>query len=319
MTTLPTRSAITSGATTNAEQKVNFGDQRDFIADLLGTDSSDKPAARAALGAAGLSAVNGYKYPQTTVSGPVDANGFAAFGGSTGAATLTASGTIKVAAAAGGDLSYIGSIVDPEFTSPAGNGTGYFVLSVTSAGVVTASVRTLPRIDQYAGTYSTSSGQVTFNTQEMTVKVGNGSAASQVYEVCIGECAHTAGVWSGSPTWYQLKGAYASGYTATLPSTGTPVTRSHNLGTQLCRGGFRIKCLSSEYDFAVGEIENNPWMQGGTSNSSVIAPSINTTKSFRVVTGSTLSVGAFHRSTGTGVNLTAASWAYEMWAKAEWL
>ena len=50
MATLPTRSAITDGTTTNAQQKTNLGDQRDFIADLLGTDSSDKAAARAALG-----------------------------------------------------------------------------------------------------------------------------------------------------------------------------------------------------------------------------------------------------------------------------
>lgn len=57
MATLPTRSAITSSSTTNAEQKVNFGDQRDFLADLLGTDSSDKVAARAALGAAAASAL----------------------------------------------------------------------------------------------------------------------------------------------------------------------------------------------------------------------------------------------------------------------
>lgn len=51
-TTLPTRAVIVSGTTTNAEQKVNFGDQRDFIADMLGTDSADKPAARTLLGVA---------------------------------------------------------------------------------------------------------------------------------------------------------------------------------------------------------------------------------------------------------------------------
>lgn len=51
-TTLPTRTAITSATTTNAEQKINLGDQRDFIADMLGTDSADKAAARYALGVA---------------------------------------------------------------------------------------------------------------------------------------------------------------------------------------------------------------------------------------------------------------------------
>lgn len=57
MATLPTRSAITSSSTTNAQQKVNFGDQRDFIAELLGTDSSDKAAARALLGSASYGSV----------------------------------------------------------------------------------------------------------------------------------------------------------------------------------------------------------------------------------------------------------------------
>lgn len=50
MATLPTRAAIVSATTTNAEQKVNLGDQRDFLADLLGTDSADKSAARQTLG-----------------------------------------------------------------------------------------------------------------------------------------------------------------------------------------------------------------------------------------------------------------------------
>ncbi|MES2910633.1 MAG: hypothetical protein V4718_04555 [Pseudomonadota bacterium] len=50
MTTLPTRAAIIDPATTNAEQKTNIGDQRDFIAEMLGTDSSNKAAARELLG-----------------------------------------------------------------------------------------------------------------------------------------------------------------------------------------------------------------------------------------------------------------------------
>jgi hypothetical protein len=57
MATLPTRASIVSGTTTNAQQKVNLGDQRDFLADLLGTDSSNKAAARAALGAIAITDV----------------------------------------------------------------------------------------------------------------------------------------------------------------------------------------------------------------------------------------------------------------------
>ncbi len=51
MATLPTEVAITAAEVPNAIQKTNFAAIRNFIADLLGTDSSNKAAARAALGA----------------------------------------------------------------------------------------------------------------------------------------------------------------------------------------------------------------------------------------------------------------------------
>ncbi len=60
MSTLPTRLAITDSGTTNAQQKINLGDQRDFLADLFGTDSADKTAARRQLGALGYGALPGY-------------------------------------------------------------------------------------------------------------------------------------------------------------------------------------------------------------------------------------------------------------------
>lgn len=53
MALLPTEDNLTNSNTTNAQQKVNFANLRNFIADLLGVDSSDKEAARAALGAVG--------------------------------------------------------------------------------------------------------------------------------------------------------------------------------------------------------------------------------------------------------------------------
>ena len=177
-----------------------------------------------------LTGINGFPVRQTVLSGPVDANGFAAFGGSVGSATLTASGTIKASAAAGSDANYTGSITNPAFTSPAGSGTGYLMLSIASGGAVTASVRTLAPVYQFGGAYSTTNGQLTFNVQEMTMKAGNGSTATQVYEVCIGECPHTAGVWSGSIVWYALLARYDSGLFAVAVSTA--YAKNHNLGVQ---------------------------------------------------------------------------------------
>ncbi|MCW7541876.1 hypothetical protein OOT46_29185 [Aquabacterium sp. A7-Y] len=51
MAQLPTEAALTGASTTNAQQKGNFAALRQFLAELLGTDSADKAAARAALGA----------------------------------------------------------------------------------------------------------------------------------------------------------------------------------------------------------------------------------------------------------------------------
>lgn len=52
MALLPTSADVTDSSTTNAEQKTYFAALFDFLLDLLGDDSSDKAAARAALGAA---------------------------------------------------------------------------------------------------------------------------------------------------------------------------------------------------------------------------------------------------------------------------
>jgi hypothetical protein len=50
MAILPTSASLTSGTTTTAQQKLNLAALRDFNADLLGTDSSNKLLARSTLG-----------------------------------------------------------------------------------------------------------------------------------------------------------------------------------------------------------------------------------------------------------------------------
>ncbi|MGI4846939.1 MAG: hypothetical protein ACRYGK_02200, partial [Janthinobacterium lividum] len=56
--TLPTEASLTGASTTNAQQKTNFASLRNFLADLLGTDSGNKSAARVALGASAPGAMN---------------------------------------------------------------------------------------------------------------------------------------------------------------------------------------------------------------------------------------------------------------------
>lgn len=64
MATLPsgnsgTAGSLTNATTTAAQQKTNFTNLRDFLADLLGTDSSNKGAARAALGVDAITTTTG--------------------------------------------------------------------------------------------------------------------------------------------------------------------------------------------------------------------------------------------------------------------
>jgi len=262
-----------------------------------------------------------YLYPdvrQTVLSGPVDSGGLPNFGGATGSATVTATGTLIATAANGynrdGEINRVGSITNPSWTGLSTNGTMYLYLDISAGGICTTGSGTLAPTYRFGGADVTTSGQFTFNTQEMSGKVGNGSAAVQTYRVYVGQVTVAGGVVTAI-VWYAIKGRYVSGYTSTLPSAGTSVTRSHNIGTFLCRGGFRIKCLSSQANYAVDEIEPGPWAQGGASNSSLITPSFLSINSMRIVTGSSLAVGFFDRSNGVGTAATAASWAYEMWAE----
>lgn len=165
---------------------------------------------------------------QTVLSGAVDSSGFAAFGGSVGSATLTTATTLKATCMAGGDSNRIGSITNAAFTSPSGNGTGFMHLEIGSDGSVTTGVSGLPWIYQHGGTPSTVNGQHTVNRAEGKVYVGNGSTASQVYRVAIGECPHTSGAWSGTIVWYALRGLYDSGWFAV--SAVSSYAKAWNLG-----------------------------------------------------------------------------------------
>ena len=165
---------------------------------------------------------------QTVLSGPVDSSGFSAFGGATGSTTVTATGTLKATAAVGGDANYTGSITNPSWTGLSTNGTMYLFLDITSVGVVTTGSTTLEPTYRWGGADVVTNLQNTFNIQEMTMKVGNGSTAAQVYRVFVGEVTVAGGVVTAI-TWHALMGRYQSALTA-LPSASTRTAFSHNLG-----------------------------------------------------------------------------------------
>ena len=250
--------------------------------------------------------------PQCVLSGPVDSNGYAAFGGSVGTATLTTSGTLKATCYAGNGLHYTGSIINPAWTAPGGSGTGYLYLDQVTPGAPTAGVSTLPWIEQYGGTPSTVNGQHTVNTQEGKVYLGNGSTATQVYRNLVGECPFTAGAWSGTIVWYQLKRKY-EGVSSSAPST-TRINFNHNLGVKPRNVRMTLVCVAIDVNHAVGqEIE----MSGVTSagQTLVVETSNVDTKTIGVISN-TGGLYVYTPTTGVLTAINPAKWNTKVYVEA---
>lgn len=252
---------------------------------------------------------------QTVLAGPVDSNGFAAFGGSTGSTTVTASGTLKAAVSAGLETNYIGTIANPSWTGLATNGTMYLYLDITSGGVVTTGSSVLAPAYQFGGTYSIATGQYTFNIQEMVMKVGNGTTATQVTRVFVGEVTVAAGVVS-TITWYALKGQYQSPDTA-WPAAATAVSLSHNIGALTISSPIvQAVCQTTDAGYAVGDIII-PHTQSAASYSSSIIP-WKTAKTCGFTTGATAAINLINKSTGVEVAGVGANWKYRVILTRGW-
>lgn len=263
----------------------------------------------------GLTFANGdtQTYPsvpvrQTVLVGPVDSSGFSAFGGSTGSTTVTASGTL-IATAANGSSNRTGSITNPSWTGLSTNGTMYLYLDVNADGTCTTGSATLAPTYQWGGTYSTTSGQFTFNIQEMTGKVGNGSTAAQTYRVFVGEVTVSGGVTTVI-TWYALMGRYDSGFTATLPAAATKTSKNHNIGASEILSTLIIECTTGEAGYSIGDRV----LAGihGSDGSVRPTPVGSTRLTTWFTTPSTTAFVVLNATTGASATLTAANWKYKL-------
>jgi hypothetical protein len=267
-----------------------------------------------ALSDAGLQFSDGNTQPypiasvrQTVQSGTVDTNGFAAFGGSTGSTTVTAASTL-IATSANGTTNRTGSITNPSWTGLSTNGTMYLFLDVAANNTCTTGSTTLAPTYRWGGADVTTNLQNTFNIQEMTMKVGNGSTASQVYRVFVGEVTVAAGVVSVI-TWYALMRRYEGAFVATLPTAGTSVSANHNLGTQEFIGQFEIECTTTDNGYVVGQ--RIDLLSAGTSGTGVIPISIAKNRNSAAVGFSNGSLPTIiPAGGGATATLTAASWKY---------
>lgn len=248
---------------------------------------------------------------QTVLSGPVDSNGFAAFGGSTGSTTVTTSGTLKVVASAGGDVNYVGSITNPAWTGLSTNGNMYLYLDVTSAGVVTTGAVAVAPVYQWGGTYSTTNGQHTFNIQEHTLKVGNGSTATQCYRVFVGEVAVSGGVVTAI-FWYALMGRYTSGLQS-VPAAGVLLSLAHFIGStpQIT---WVLQNVIAQGGYAVGD--EVPLLQMENINGSIA----HAVSSSPLAASASRSVAWYlnNKSTSAIFPITDANWRVKLYAWRAW-
>lgn len=256
---------------------------------------------------------------QTVQSGSVDANGYANFLATSANLTMPISATTVnlVIHASGGAISNdrIGKVLTNTSLLLPASLTNFIFATVSSLGVVTFSSVTLAPIYQFGGTPSVTNNQYTFNISEMKMYLGNGSTATQVWAVCIGE-AITSGTAVTSVVSYALNGMYASGYTATLPAGSTSVSRNSNLGITPLMVSITIENISTDNGFAVGDIiviNATGSIAGGT-----FQPTANKNTCGFSTNSSTLTFIPKSGAGGTTVALTLAKWKYKLIANRGW-
>lgn len=187
---------------------------------------------------------------QTVVNGPVDTNGQSAFGGSTGAATVTASGTLYVTAANGVTNRNSLALINPSWSGLTTTGTMYLYVTVNIDGSCTTGSTTLLPVYQFGGTPATTSGQYTYNIQQMQMQVGNGSTASQSYTVFVGEVTVASGITSAI-IWYALMGRNYG--TQLSLSLATAYSFNQNIGVKPFKVFVWLECTTADAPYVVGD------------------------------------------------------------------
>jgi hypothetical protein len=251
---------------------------------------------------------------QTVLNGPVDTNGFASFGGSTGGTTVTASGTLT-ATAANGTANRTGSIANPSWTSLSTNGTMYLYLDIAADGTCTAGSTTLAPTYRWGGADVTATNQFTFNIQEMVGKVGNGTTAAQVWRVFVGEVTVSGGVVTAI-AWYALMGRYQSPWTATLPAASAAVSFNHNIGTVDLSVKLEVQCTTAEFGYSVGDTVTE--VNGNTGGVAAPISVVRTSRAVGFTVSNTGSMLVLNKTTGANATMTLASWRYRMTAQRGW-
>lgn len=212
---------------------------------------------------------------QTVLGGPVDASGFPAFLPATSASlSLTSQnvsgGTPFVVTAANGfgtsgGVDRVGnSSANLTWSGLTANTTNYLYVDVAANGTLSPGSTTLLPTYQFGGTRSLASGQATFNIQEMSMTVGNGSVANQTYRVFVGEADTNASTVTATRA-YAYQGRYDSGWFS--PTANANTVRAHNLGIAEGFARKRVICkvTTAVGLLSVGDIIDDGYTEGGFS------------------------------------------------------
>lgn len=134
-----------------------------------------------------------------------------------------------------GGVDYVGTIdsnVNAAWTVSTSNGTYYlYVERDATTGALSYGVSTVNLAPSYSNgsSGSTTSGQHTYLISQGKMYVGNGSTATAVQRVFVGECVVSGGVLQ-TPTIYMPQGRFQSSADQTVTFNATPVTETHQLG-----------------------------------------------------------------------------------------
>jgi hypothetical protein len=257
---------------------------------------------------------------QTVTTGPLSSgapNFLATVSGLSITTQNVAAATPLIVRASNGDLERWGlSTGNLTLGSLTDSSVNYLLATVAVDGTLSLSKLTLAPIYQESGTPATTSGQFTFNYGEMKGYLGNGSSAPQVYAVVIGEVTCSGGNVTAVAA-YAYNGQYDSGYTATLPAGGTPVSKNHNIGVVPRIFDFVINCTTTNNGWAVGDEINSKSMISYNGASDTV-PCVGASTKTVVLNTSGYPFYTLNKSTGAILVVTAASWKYRMTADRGW-
>jgi hypothetical protein len=187
--------------------------------------------------------------------------------------------------------------------------TNYLGVTI-SGGALTAFSTTLQPIYQYGGTISVVNGQYTFDIAQMKMFVGNGTTATQVNAVLVGEAvAGASTITSTLP--YAYNGQYISALTA-IPAAGAAATINHNLGVGPIgyQSTWTFVCVTTNLSYAVGEEIplDVTWISTAASGPPIFPDNSTRNIALATVFASETGIAIPTKGTGAMAAITQADW-----------